>query len=363
MDIITLPDPFPGLEFGAHVFWQPATQPSDVLSDPCLVARAAYDIGSSSTKVIGAVVDVCNLTIEQIFNMDSYPILYREDLYQSPTNEFSDLVQELGLATLASAKSQVEKNFQQAAQKAPTIEHCAVATAAFRVANNGESYVEHLSHELHIPVKVISQEEEGKLAYYSALLNMPDEKPLVWDIGGGSMQLTYKNQQGDFVMVGTELASHTFHQMVVEKICAKHSHESPHPMDPQQVQAALSLAKEKLATDTISTQLREVLQKESMPIVAVGSVHNFTIQPWCNLLAKATQSHYTRADVQQAINLLTSKSDFEILQLMDNLPKEFVKDQLTNLILAYAVMDELDVQEVRTLQVNNAQGLLIKGCD
>lgn len=357
------PDYLPEMEFTLSYLTRQSPAEFLTPAEECLVPRVAYDIGSSVTKVMGAVVNVCQLTIQETFNIDSFPVLYREDLYRSKNNEFSDLIQTLGLETLSSAKSQMEKQFEHSVAKEKKLQHCAVATAAFRTANNGEDYIAHLSQELAIPVKIISQQEEGELAYYGTLLQLEGSaKPLVWDIGGGSMQLTYKNTEG-FVTVGTNLASHTFHQLVLEKICHKAAHESPHPMNYQQVESAIALAKEQLTIDNIGPQLKALLKDATTPVVAVGSVHNYTVQPWCNLLVKESKNFYSKEDIHQVIELLTNKTDAEILGMRQNLQKAFVKDQLTNLILAYAVMDEAGIDQVKTLQTSNMQGLLLKGCE
>ncbi|MGD9593022.1 MAG: hypothetical protein AB7V32_10920, partial [Candidatus Berkiella sp.] len=63
---------------------------------PC----AAYDIGSGATKFMGAMVDVNTHHIAQVFYSGSIPVAYRQDLIDSGSNDFSDLIQDMGLNAL-----------------------------------------------------------------------------------------------------------------------------------------------------------------------------------------------------------------------------------------------------------------------
>ena len=65
-----------------------------------------------------------------------------------------------------------------------------VATAAFRMACNGEAILGELSKESGIPLKVISGEEEALLIYAGIQSQMPAQGTgLIVDIGGGSIEL------------------------------------------------------------------------------------------------------------------------------------------------------------------------------
>jgi exopolyphosphatase/guanosine-5'-triphosphate,3'-diphosphate pyrophosphatase len=65
----------------------------------------------------------------------------------------------------------------------------AVATAAVREAANGEEFVERV-RAIGVPLLVISPETEAALSYRSAAYRFPgDQRTLVADIGGGSLEL------------------------------------------------------------------------------------------------------------------------------------------------------------------------------
>ncbi len=174
------------------------------------------------------------------------------------------------------------------------------------------------------------------------------------------MQLTFKNQNNDFYVMGGELASQTFQDLVLKHLKAQS--DSPHPMSESQVQAVLELAKKHLEFESEAFSIIQEKIQQGAPIVAVGSVHNHVVQPLCNLATNSQATFYTIDDLKRAITLLTNKTDKQILELMSSPNEQLMKNQLTNLILVYALMDKMHINRVQTVQASNVQGLLLKGC-
>lgn len=335
-------------------------------SQPTVVPCAAYDIGSGATKFMGALVNTETLSIEHIFSQGSFNVAYREDLHQSSDNTFSDLIQEMGLQALTQAHLQIEQDYSNSSfQGYGDIQHFAVATAAFRAADNGLEVASYFSDELNMPINIISQEEEGKLAYYSAISqhNTIDNSalPVVWDIGGGSMQLTFKDNSDYFHIMGGEIASQTFQALVTEKVLNQTDGSvSPNPMNENHVNAAIELAKGYLQFDANATAIIKQQIAQGTPIFAVGSVHNFSITPLCQLAGiESDKDHFTQSDLLLAIKLLTDKTDSQIIELNPLLNPTLAKSQQTNLILVYAMMDLMGIDSVRTIKSSNVEGLLL----
>jgi exopolyphosphatase/guanosine-5'-triphosphate,3'-diphosphate pyrophosphatase len=65
-----------------------------------------------------------------------------------------------------------------------------VATAAVRDAKNGTEFVEEAEAVCGGKIRVLSGEEEAKLAAYGVISGIPDADGLVGDLGGGSLELT-----------------------------------------------------------------------------------------------------------------------------------------------------------------------------
>jgi len=75
-----------------------------------------------------------------------------------------------------------------------------VATQAFRDASNGAAFVKQLTAALgdgeqgcHVAVHIISQEEEARIGFGSAIAtggeDGEEDVRIVWDMGGGSFQI------------------------------------------------------------------------------------------------------------------------------------------------------------------------------
>jgi exopolyphosphatase/guanosine-5'-triphosphate,3'-diphosphate pyrophosphatase len=65
-----------------------------------------------------------------------------------------------------------------------------VATAALRDAENGPALMERLRAELGFPVEVIEGEVEARYGFLGGVRGMPVEHGLLFDLGGGSLQVT-----------------------------------------------------------------------------------------------------------------------------------------------------------------------------
>jgi exopolyphosphatase/guanosine-5'-triphosphate,3'-diphosphate pyrophosphatase len=326
-------------------------------TSPVLVPYAAYDIGSGGTKFMGALVNAETLKIEEIFSQGSSLVGYQADLNQSPNHEFSDVIQEMGLNALLQAKTKIEQDFHVMAnfQQYGKIHHFGVATAAFRTAINGETVAHSFTDKLDIPINIVSQDQEGMLAYYGAVSKIDShiisDDPVVWDIGGGSMQFTYKDVSDHFHVLKGQLASQTFYSLATSNFS--------NPMNESDVTAAIELAKAHLG---LNTEMKAYVQHKidnGIPIVAVGSVHNFSVQPLCNLAGTHPETnYYTKDDLRHAITLLTDKTNEEIYNISKVSNFNLAKEQLTNLVLVYATMDSMGIEKVHTIKTSNIEGVL-----
>jgi exopolyphosphatase/guanosine-5'-triphosphate,3'-diphosphate pyrophosphatase len=66
----------------------------------------------------------------------------------------------------------------------------AVATAAMRDAANGPALIARIRKELHIDVEIIDGDREAEYGVRGALRGLPVERGLLFDLGGGSMQVS-----------------------------------------------------------------------------------------------------------------------------------------------------------------------------
>ena len=75
----------------------------------------------------------------------------------------------------------------------------AVATASCRMAQNGAAFVQMVEEMSGIKLEVISSAEEASLTLRGAILNADKNKPyvLVYDLGGGSTEITFATNQAE----------------------------------------------------------------------------------------------------------------------------------------------------------------------
>jgi len=82
------------------------------------------------------------------------------------------------------------RDFRAIAIGAGARRFAAVATAALRDAANGDELVARVRRELRIPLRVIEGAREAHLGFLGAVHGLPVEDGLLFDLGGGSMQVT-----------------------------------------------------------------------------------------------------------------------------------------------------------------------------
>ena len=81
-------------------------------------------------------------------------------------------------------------DFRAIAEGAGAEKTLAVATAATRDAENGPDFIARVRAELGIEVRILSGEEEARFGFLGALGGLPVEHGVLFDMGGGSMQVS-----------------------------------------------------------------------------------------------------------------------------------------------------------------------------
>jgi exopolyphosphatase / guanosine-5'-triphosphate,3'-diphosphate pyrophosphatase len=96
---------------------------------------------------------------------------------------------ELSDKTMARATEAI-RDFKAVATGAGAKQIVAVATAAMRDAANGVLFVERLRRELGVRVEIIGGMMEARYGFAGAVRGLPVARGLLFDVGGGSMQIT-----------------------------------------------------------------------------------------------------------------------------------------------------------------------------
>ena len=303
--------------------------------------RAAVDIGSGGTKVAIADIDTDTNQIIQVVLDASYPVPYQASLDKSMDGTFDAETKALGLKTFKEIKDLADQ-FQ--VQKI-----VAIATSAFRKANNAKEFVSDVKKHTNIQVQVIPQREEGEIAFFSALATgefNPDEA-VVWDIGTGSLQITTaNNDQGLTVYMGEQMGSVAYKNYIVSVLQDKDLEDAttPNPMSEEDVKKADSFAR---AFGRDAYPLIKQKIKAQSSVIGIGRLFYHSIRPLAS-----ENNIITRSALRKFIEGALNKTDAEL-----NNP--FAHVDVSNCVLTLAIMKSLHIQEIRPIETTTTRGLLV----
>jgi len=304
--------------------------------------RAAIDVGSGSTKVSIADIDLRTGRIARMVFETSYPVPYQAKLETSYDGSFNREVQDLGLRTFHQIN---ELNEEYEVESV-----VAVATAAFRNAINGESFAREVQEKTGIPLRVIPQREEGEIAYSSALAVVDEDSMddvVVWDIGTGSFQITTRTLEEELSIFMGEWGSIPFRNYIIEVIQEKDLEEisTPNPIYDEELKAADRFARSiaRKAYPVIKEKIRLLDGK----VVGIGRLFYHSIGEIAQ-----DKERVSRKDLRKYLAEVLEKSDEEL----DN---PFAHVDISNAIMVLAYMKALHIHEICVVNTTSAKGMLI----
>lgn len=330
------------------IFWFPLPHPPnsgvilDVPESPNVEVRAAMDIGSGATNLKVAKVDRNTDKIISYIFEESIKVPYQKHLEQSSNNTFDQEVMNQGIQAI--------KTLKELADKYEVKKIVAVATAAFRKANNAPQFAKEIQKQTGVQVMIIDQDEEGILAFRGALAVTPvhPQQAVVWDIGGGSMQLTTLTNEGSYLIDKGKTASIPFKNAVIQEVKKENMQQiqSPNPLNVEQMQQALQVAGKSALTTNIYIQ--EKIQHPETRVIAVGNLFNYGVLP----LVDKEKKVIAQTELESAVYKMANKTDQE-------LPGgSLVEVAVTNPLLVLGYMEALNINQVDVVNVNNADGAL-----
>ena len=144
---------------------------------PSEMPFAVVDIGSNSVRLV--IYDRLTRSPVSLFNEKSLCAIGRNMV---STGLLDDEGSEAAIAALARFR-------EIAGAVGARLE--AVATAAVRDAKNGNTFVARARDALGAPIRILTGEEEARLASEGVLAAIPDADGVVGDLGGGSLELSF----------------------------------------------------------------------------------------------------------------------------------------------------------------------------
>ncbi|MFN7684036.1 MAG: Ppx/GppA phosphatase family protein [Oligoflexia bacterium] len=334
----------------------------------CITTRAALDLGSSSFKLKVARVDTCLQKIEAILLDRSEKTGFKDATQATAAgaakNKAGSQIPvetplEIPKETLALGKRVVESLISEARQKGAT-EFYAVGTQIFREAKNSAQFFASLPKVLQ--ARIVSNLEEAILGYAAATLTLGESgrEVVVWDIGGGSMQMIRRKGPSDYdVYLGT-FASIAGREMTLQmqrdaKGTQASKGSSPNPVGlpiarkvldqvSQRAQQELSSFSQALLPDSLS-RLR---------VLGLGGVHYSSVLTQVRQVLGTEQNSYTPEDLDATFQVQAQKSD-------EQLNSKYANSQVSNLLLVRGFMKASGISRVEVVDANLADALLISG--
>src|SRR6185503_3625449 len=139
---------------------------------------AIIDIGSNSARVV-------------VFERDASGYLRALAGSRASLRLVEDVDKRGALTEATMARtSESRRDFKAIATGAGATRIVTVATAAMRDASNGALFGQRLERELGLQIEIISGAEEARYGFDGAMRGLAVSGGLLFDVGGGSMQLT-----------------------------------------------------------------------------------------------------------------------------------------------------------------------------
>lgn len=309
--------------------------------------RAAFDIGSGKIKLQVADVDIASRRIVETLMMDTIDVPFAQSLLYSSEKKFDQMTISKAVEAINQLKSKAEEFRPE--------KYIAVATESFRKASNGKEAANIISTAVDVSISIISQDEEGILGFFSGIQkqNVSNEDAIVWDIGGGSVQVTtpcttkdgleYEFYHTDFGRVATR-------DMVKTSLGRELLDIEISPYSDEEINTAITYCANRLPTP--SMVLIEKIKKNSGFVIGIGA-HSKILLKDCRC--------YNYSDVYPALRSLIGQSEKDLLAVLPNsgtLAPNFV---FSDLILTLVNMERLGIKHVEysSSTLGNTSGLLV----
>lgn len=311
-----------------------------LFANDCIKVRTAFDIGSGTTKMKVGKIDTCKQKVMSILYENSVPVAYKQALQNSTNNTIDTMTLNNGFNALKILKNE--------SLRFGATEFYAVATSAFRTATNLKNFRTKVLSNLNIDIKIITQTQEAKLGFFAAtsLTSRSMQEVVVWDIGGGSMQITAWNGKKFEIYKGKHAAV-TFKDYVIENIQNRDRSivKSPNPLKDIESDAAFKKSSE-FAIKEVSKIIKDKIIS-GVEVLGIGGLHYYSIKVQCS----ETET-YTLDQVIKTLKKKTGLKDSKI-------NSKYTETEVTNLALVGGFMKALKINNVKTGKVNLADGLLI----
>ncbi len=329
----------------------------------CEQVRAALDIGSGTTKMVVARVNYCESRVLEVLAPASGTKLERKVEYSKHTKEapdgrkvFTDEVVAQGLAAILELKAVALTHGAEA--------FSAVATSAFRSVDSAHSraVLERVRQETGFQAMVIPQDREARIGFLAAAVKVgiPRERLVAWDIGSGSIQISFWDQEADSVAgyLGN-FANEAMHRFLIEVLQRRNypGTASPNPIGPNDLSRAIQRA-ETAGRVNVPAGLLERLRTPGIEVIGIGSVHFYSN---CEVMRRfsADGCAFTRDELRDQAFRSAYLTDRELVEAGHSATLEFAPFRVSGAALTVGFMNAFGIERVRAIEAHMGHGILI----
>lgn len=313
-----------------------------ISSHICTEKRFAFDIGSGAIKAKAALVNHCKgILVENLGNYVVHNKFVNCLIKSNGTNDISVDCFNRGLAAI----DDIEHHYGIKCGKAK----CAgVATAWARKATNGDKIIQGF-HERHVNVDIVTQEQEGEIAFKAARSHKEVQRNnenniIIWDIGASSFQLTTLDNDGKFHVYNGPFGIETYEHVLRSKYGVYQSDEMPY-FTASQLQDAFATASEEVGKAVLDDPIiAEKLKDPKVKVFAMGRPMHSGLKIDLNLPENLQE------DLLIAVaNKFAGKTPEEMKAMYSNLPDHFINSAQASIILIYGIMHGAGIKEINIL--------------
>jgi hypothetical protein len=306
-------------------------------SNNCSEVRYTFDIGSASAKLGVLKVNHCQSKIISFLKSDVEHLSLQHCLSESADhNTLTDACIEQELVKLNNV---LKRNNIDCA-----VARCAgIATAWARYAKNSNKFLQKLA-QMGLKIKVISQEDEGKFAYCSAMLHPivqgvdAKEEVAILDVGGGSFQIGIE-KINNIQIVGGKIGVFNIKKYINQHLPHEHRQNLYYNKEefPHALKMAVKLVRPYIESDK---HLKEMAEKNKVQVFAVGLLF------LDGLMTKLAFNHIVKKDelllMAQSFSGMTEEEVINKYPEMNNL---LIRNVQVMLMLLYAILENLQVEQ------------------
>jgi len=353
--------------------------------------RGALDIGSSQHKLVVAEVSKDNAIIHRILLERQCPVYLNDRLVAAGGKVLPEDVLE------QSAK--VLKELVESARLLGATQVAGVATAVFRKASNGQSYLKDITSKLQIHVVLVTQQIEGELGFWTACAaiqrspSAQDSEPapdgaafdnlVAWDSGGGSFQLSTlpissgSSRPSICVLQGPIGNADVLAMLSGIQKKVFESGKSPNPVSRNELEELLkgldSVLSECFSDPSVEQAmaiLRAKLVLDSTQVIGIGNHTSI----FCVGRDASLKRRFSAEQIYHSAQALTTKSDADLLEYMSLRRNQIIGNEekktlnyaevqtiIPKLALLCAVMRRLEISKVEYRQaMGSCAGVLLE---